>query len=230
MRFRCHARAVFVSAFLAAIGGSRLASAADGPAPQQGISEQAWWVGARAGVFVPYGGLYSERNLVTTTFRDVAQGGPSVELDAGARFARSWTGYAFAQLVMLGQGSSSALSASHGAENGASTKAVGLALRWTSDPDGWSPVIEFGLGYRWLVASWQDETSLRLGGFGDARLGVGAKWRIGRLVELSPILSFSAGSFRHGSFADEPVGALGSSYTAIALDVGGHFDLVATSR
>jgi hypothetical protein len=174
MRARSLARAKFACAFAAAIGGSSSASAAEETVPQRGVADRTLWVGARGGVFVPYGGLYSERNLVTTSFRDVAEGGPSAELDVGARFARKWVGYGFAQLVQLGQGSPSALSASHGEPTGVTTKAAGLALRWSSSPDGWSPVVEFGLGYRWLAATWQDGTSLHMGGLGDAHLGVGA--------------------------------------------------------
>jgi hypothetical protein len=222
-------RATFAFALAAMICGSRPANAAEETAPRRGVAERTLWVGARGGVFVPYGGLYAERSLVTTSFRDVAVGGPSVELDVGARWARKWVAYGFAQLVLLGQGSPSALSASHGEPTGVTTKAAGLALRWTSSPDGWSPIVELGLGYRWLVATWQDGTSLRLGGFGDAHFGVGANWRLGSQVALSPMLSFSAGSFGSRSLADEPVGTLGSSYTAIAFDVGGHFDLLGSS-
>jgi hypothetical protein len=202
---------------------------ADGEATPSAVADRALWVGARAGVFVPYGGLYAERNLVTTSVRDVASGGPAMELDVGARFARHWVGYGFAQLVALGQGNPSALSSSHGAQTAVSSRAVGFAVRWMANPDGWSPIVELGLGYRWLSASWQDGTELRVGGLGDTHLAVGVSTRLGQL-ELSPMLTFSAGSFRDRSLANEPVGSLGSSYTAMALDVGGHFDLFGARR
>jgi hypothetical protein len=222
-------RILFACAWASTLGASGLAHA-EGEAAPSAVADRALWVGARAGVFVPYGGLYTQRNLVTTSVRDVASGGPAMELDVGARLSRHWIGYGFAQLVVLGQGNPSALTSSHGAQTAVSTRAAGLAMRWISSPDGWGPIVELGLGYRWLAASWQDGTELRLAGLGDTHLAVGVNARLGRQLELSPMLTFSAGSFRDRSLANEPVGTLGSSYTAIALDVGGHFDLFGAPR
>ena len=230
MRNRVKARATFACALAIVLGGSRLLHADGEASTPRASADRALWVGARAGVFVPYGGLYAERNLVTRSFRDVAAGGPSIEIDVGARLTRRWVGFGFAQYAMLGSGMPSALIFSHGAQTGVTTQATGVAVRWISDPDGWGPVVELGLGYRWLSASWQDGTVLRLGGFGDAHLGVGGNLRLGRQVELSPMLTFSAGSFRNRSLANEPVGPLSSSYTAIGLDLGGHFDLFGASQ
>ena len=66
------------------------------------------WTGMRFGAFIPYGGLYAERNLTTTPFQDVATGGPALEFDIGVRFARRFVSYGFFEHAWLGRGVSPA--------------------------------------------------------------------------------------------------------------------------
>jgi hypothetical protein len=217
----------WLCAFLAAVCVamfSRIANAEGDTRSDPRVADQSFWTGARGGVFAPYGGLFRE-HLVTTSFRDVAAGGPDVEVDVGARFAPKWVAYGFWQFARLGIGSQTTWSSAHGAQTNASTHAAGVALRWTAHPDGWGPLAELGLGYRWMIAGWEDETTLLLRGLGDARFGVGAHVRLSRELAISPVLTIYTGAFRDRTFAGRPIGDGAGSYTAVALDLGGHFDL-----
>jgi hypothetical protein len=222
MRARC-LRALFGAVVVATVS-ARAARAENDTRFDPQVVDQSFWTGARAGLFAPYGGLFRE-HLVTTSFRDVAAGGADVEVDVGARFATKWTAYGFWQFARLGTGNQTTWSSAHGAQTSATTHAAGVALRWTAHPGGWGPLAEVGLGYRWLIAGWEDETTLLLRGLGDARLGVGVHLRLSRELAISPVLTIYTGAFRDRTFAGRPIGDGAGSYTAVALDLGGHFDL-----
>jgi hypothetical protein len=222
---RWRARLVAVGAVAALLLVARAVRAErEGPRDPP-LDDGSLWTGVRAGAFVPYGGLFAGRNLVAADFRDVAEGGPGFELDVGARWARKFVTYGFAELAFLGTGHPSAWTSSHGAQTSAGSQAVGVGVRWIPNPGDWGPIVELGLGYRWLAASWEDGTTLRLSGFGDVRVGAGANLRLARRLELSPVLMLYSGSFRDRTLADRPIGDTSSAYTAVALELGAHFDL-----
>src|SRR5580765_3033462 len=111
MTMRAPHRSILSVAIATACGLAPNAAMAE-PAPasddgtQSELPVRAVWAGARLGIFAPSGGLYANRNLVTTSFRDVVSDGPSVEVDAGVRLARYFVIYGFWDYASLGPGSS----------------------------------------------------------------------------------------------------------------------------
>jgi hypothetical protein len=187
--------------------------------------DHAFWTGLRFGGFIPYGGLYAERSLVTTPFQHVATGGPAIELDVGVRFGRCFVGYGFFEHVWLGRGTSPAWTTPHDGQVGAAMQAAGIGLRWISDPARFGLVADVGLSYRWFSANWADETKVRMHGFGDVRVGGGASVRVARHVSLVPLLTVYTGAFSQRSLDGQPLGQSASSYIATALTLGGYLDL-----
>ena len=212
----------------AAFGADRLAHAEEPPSQVrpdvERVPSQALWTGTRVGVFIPYGSLYTDRALVTTPFQDVATAGPSIELDVGARFARQFVGYVFFDQAFLGRGNSVAWTAPHGGQSAPSSQAVGIGLRWESNPNGLGVVADVGVAYRWFTARWDDATTLRMHGPGDVRLGLGASWRITRNVTLAPMMTAFSGVFANRALDDQKLGESASSYAAVTLTLNGHLD------
>ena len=188
-------------------------------------ADVALWTGVRFGAFVPYGSLYAGRNLTTTPFQDVATGGPALEFDIGVQFARRFVGYGFFEHAWLGRGVSAAWTNPHDGQLGASTQALGVGLRWISNPKSFAFVGDVGLSYRWFSARWGDATTLRMQGFGDVRVGLGANWRIARHAALVPMLTVYTGAFSDRMLDGAPLGASTSSYVAAALNLGAYVDL-----
>jgi hypothetical protein len=109
-----------------------------------------------------------------------------------------------------------------------------VGMRFSSNPDRVGLLAEIDLGFRRMIAHWNDGTELRLS---DApfefRLGLGADIRLGRHFSLSPMATVGTGvfgnaewSYPDGSRAD----AFGSydvhaAHGWFALQVGGHADL-----
>ena len=185
----------------------------------------AFWTGTRVGLFIPYGSLYTDRALVTTPFQDVATTGPAIEFDMGARFARHFVGYAFFEQVFLGRGDSVAWTVPHGGQSAPSTQALGIGLRWESNPDGWGIVADVGVAYRWFTARWDDGTAVRMHGPGDVRFGLGASWRVSRNLTLAPMMTAFSGVFANRALDGQKLGESASSYAALALTLSGHIDL-----
>jgi hypothetical protein len=176
------------------------------------------------GVFIPYGTLYTNRALVTTPFQDVATAGPAIEFDLGARFARFFVGYVFFDQAFLGRGNGVAWTAPHGGQSAPSSQAVGIGLRWESNPDGFGVVADAGLAYRWFAARWDDGTTVRMHGPGDVRLGLGASWRVARNVTLAPMMTAFSGVFANRALDGQELGESSSSYAAVAFTFSGHLD------
>jgi hypothetical protein len=179
----------------------------------------------RLGAFLPYGGLYTEQTFVTTPFQHVATGGPALELDIGARFARRFVGYGYFEHVWLGRGQSPAWTNAHEGQQTVSTQAVGIGIRWISHPEGIGFVADVGLSHRWFSARWADATTVRMHGFGDIRVGVGAHWSIARHWALVPMLTAYTGAFSERTLDGQPFGAATSSYVAGALTLGAYLDI-----
>jgi hypothetical protein len=189
------------------------------------VPSSAFWTGARLGVFIPYGALYSDSSLVSTPFQDVATAGPSMELDMGARFARHFVGYALFEQAFLGRGRNSTWTAPHGGQSAPSTQALGIGLRWESNPAGWGIVADVAVAYRWLTVRWDDATTIRMNGPGDVRFGLGATWRVTRSLTLAPMMTASSGAFANRTLDGQKLGESTGSYASLALTLSGHFDL-----
>jgi hypothetical protein len=181
---------------------------------------------ARLGSFAPYGALYSDANLVTIEFPEVASGGPAAEVELGTRFAGHFALYGSFEYAALGIGDSATWRAAHGAQTSARTDVAGLGLRWLRRPHEIGLAAELGLGYRWFAASWADGTTLKLGGGGDVHIGVGASFAIAANVTLSPMFTLYSGVFSDRSLAGQPIGASGAAYAATLVSLGGTFDLI----
>ena len=209
------------------VGRSARAEAPSSQAPSAAEEppRNALWTGTRLGVFVPYGTLYTDRALVTTPFQDVATAGPAVEVDIGARFARRFVGYFFFDQAFLGRGNGVAWAAPHGGQSAPSTQAIGAGLRWELNPSGLGVVADVGIAYRWLTARWADATTVRMHGPGDVRLGIGASWRVTRLVTLAPMMTAHSGAFSNRYLNGGQLGESTSSYAAVAFTLNGHLDL-----
>jgi hypothetical protein len=189
------------------------------------VPSNAFWTGARVGVFMPYGDLYSDPSLVSTPFQDVATAGPAMEFDAGARFALHFVGYGFVEQAFLGRGKSSAWTAPHGGQLAPSTQAAGIGLRWESNPAGWGIVADVAIAYRWFTVRWEDATTVSMSGPADVRFGLGATWRATRTLTLAPMMTASSGAFANRTLDGQKLGESTGSYASLALSLSGHFDV-----
>jgi len=223
-------RSIVAGAALAAATCADHPARAEQPSPEadpevERVPTSAFWAGARLGLLLPYGALYSNQDLVTTPFQDVATAGPEMEFDLGGRFARHFVGYALIEHAFLGRGRSLAWTEPHGGQSAASTQAIGIGLRWESNPAGLGVVADVSVAYRWFTVRWNDTTTLRMHGPGDVRFGVGAALRVARNVTLAPMMMASSGTFAYRTLDGQPLGESTGSYASLALTLNGHVDL-----
>ena len=221
--------AVVMAVLLGAANEARAQEPAKEEAPSSiakySIKNNAVWFSMRAGWFIPSGGLYADRYLVTTTFRDIATAGPSLEFDLGARFARYFVGYALFEQAFLGRGTSPAWTVPHGGQSSAATQVAGIGMRWESNPGGWGVIADVALGYRWFSARWADATRVRMEGLGEVRLGFGMNWRVSPRIALAPMVTMLTGTFTERTLDGRPLGDMTSSYAAATVALGGQADL-----
>ena len=221
--------AVVVAVLLGVANDARAQEHAKEEAPSStagySIKSNAVWFGMRAGLFIPSGGLYADRNLVATSFRDIATAGPSLEFDLGARFARHFVGYAFFEQAFLGRGTSAAWTVPHGGQSSPATQATGIGMRWESNPAGWGVIADVALAYRWFSSRWADATWVRMEGLGEVRLGFGMNWRVSPRVALAPMVTILTGTFTERTLDGRPLGDMTSSYAAATVAFGGQADL-----
>ena len=225
---RWHACVLGMLSLAALVGAAGMARAEERPpsGPQaRRVKDVSVMLGMRAGLFLPAGGLYADRFLVTTPFRDVATAGPAFELDLGARFVRHFVVYALFEQAFLGRGDSVAWSAPHGGQANPSTQALGLGLRWDSNPDGWGLLADVAFAHRWFTARWEDATALHMEGPGEVRLGFGLNWRVRRDLALAPMVTLLTGTFTERTLDGQTLGVLNSSYAAAAVSLSGQADL-----
>jgi len=222
-------RIVAIAALAAATIAERPARA-EQPSPEsapevESVPTSGFWAGARLGLFMPYGALYSNQALVTTPFQDVATAGPAMEFDLGGRFARHFVAYALIEHAFLGRSRSTAWTEPHGGQSGASTQAIGIGLRWESNPAGLGIAADVALAYRWFNVRWNDGTTVKMYGPGDVRIGFGAAWRVARNVTIAPMMMASSGTFAYRTLDGEKLGDSTGSYVSLALTLNGHVDL-----
>jgi len=202
----------------------------------------ALWVGARLGWFFPFGNVWADAVVRSDSYllegvpwSEFASSGPVFELDVGARISRSYTVFALWERAQLGSGSNET---SEGRQNGGDSDFWALGLRASSDPDRIGFLTEVAIGYRRARTMFADGTEYQFteAPF-EARLGLGAEFRISRMITLSPLATVGVGAF--GNL--QRVGANGrvslltddldqnDGHAWATLMVGGHFDLVPSS-
>jgi hypothetical protein len=170
--------------------------------------------------------------LEGVSWSDYASSGTLIEGDVGMRLGRNYNLFFGWERAQLGGGD--AETNLHGEQSGADSDFWGIGLRANSDPDRTGFVSEVMIGYRRARAQWADGTQLQ---FTDApfeaRLGLGAEFRLGKSLSLSPLLTLGAGAFGTIRYVDTngnsttALGPLdeGAGHGWLTLQLGGHFDL-----
>jgi hypothetical protein len=210
------------------------------PPPPQPVSRRApprnaFWVGVRAGAFIPFGSLWTDGfngYYRSRTFRDYASTGPMFQLDVGARVARHYNVFAMWEHASLGTGSLD--DGAFGGQQRGATNLYGVGVRFSTDPAGVGFLMEIGLGYRDFRAYWNDGTKLSLtDGWLDAHIGLGVDIRINRWFALSPMIVLGGGSFDTARWSGKTVSgdALtpldeGGEYGTLIFQLGAHADVL----
>ena len=222
------------------------------PEPHHVAPRSSLWVGARLGWFVPFGsafargvptGSYGDVNLKGVPWRDYVSSGPMFEIDLGARLSRNYNVFALWERAELGSGrgdpdAQSPTGASPvGKSKSGDTDFWGVGIRATSDPDDIGFVTELAIGYRRARAKYDGEEIQFTDAPFEARLGIGADFRMNRVVTLSPMVTLGVGSFGtidrvsgstvadHTRGDDQMDGHAWATFT-----IGGSFDVLSSKR
>ncbi|HVU00806.1 MAG TPA: hypothetical protein VHE30_03610 [Polyangiaceae bacterium] len=206
--------------------------------PDLRAPKTALWLGVRPSLFVPFGslwidgfqspsGVYYRRR----TFANYAAPGPGAEFDAGARFSRRYMVFALYQHAELGTGNLD--DAAFGGQERGATNFYGVGLRFSTDPAAIGFALEIALGYRDFTAYWSDGTKLSMtDGILDARIGLGADFRLSRHFTLDPMLVLGGGSFGSRKWSGSITEGSGfastdeaGEYGTLELQLGAHFDV-----
>jgi hypothetical protein len=204
----------------------------------------ALWVGARLGWFFPFGNVWA-RGVPTladdghyyylphgVSWSDYAASGPMFEIDVGVRLARSYTLFALWERAQTRSGD--CVYPCEGKQDGGETDFWAVGLRATSNPERLGFVTEVAIGYRRARTFFENgaEYQFTEAPF-EARLGLGAEYRLNRLVTMSGLTTIGVGGFglaeRVG--ADGRVSPLttpfdeGDGHAWATLNIGAHFDL-----
>jgi hypothetical protein len=207
------------------------------PTPIHVAPRTSLWAGARVGWFVPFGGVYADGSTTgpyldreSVSWRDFVSSGPAFEVQLGARVARAYTVFALWERAELGEGDGSPL----GKPSQSNTDFWGVGLRATSDADATGFLTEVALGYRRARTEFEDGAALELtDGVLEARIGVGAEFRLSPLVTLSPMATLGVGSFgevewvSQDDVATDLIGPLDDhdAHGWFTLGIGGNVDL-----
>lgn len=209
------------------------------PQPHHRAPKTSLWVGARLGWFLPFGNVWARAMpqgsyyaLQGVPWSDYAASGTMIEGDVGLRLGRNYNLFLGWERAQLGAGK--AETSIHGDQQGGDSDFWGIGLRANSDPDRVGFISEVMIGYRRARASWSDGTEIQ---FTDApfeaRLGLGAEFRVSSGLTISPMLTLGAGAFGTIKYVDNSgnstsaLGPLdeGAGHGWLTLQVGGHFDL-----
>ncbi len=206
------------------------------PKPHHRAPKTALWLGARFGWFLPFGGLWAQRQtndaLDMVKWSQFASSGPMFELDVGARLGRYYNVYLLWERASLGGGSEDVPTI--GQSQSGETDYYAIGLRFSSDPDKVGFLTDLSLGYRRFRAQWDDGTELQLTEAPlEMRIGLGADIRLTKAFSLSPLLTLGAGSFGSAEWV-APDGTRTDATTPgderaghgwLTLQLGGHFDI-----
>jgi hypothetical protein len=203
------------------------------------------WLNARAGWLFPFGNAWAKGHVVTPPtgpsyivldsepWTNYAQSGPTFELNAGARIARSYMVFALWERTQTRAGKY--VSPRDGEQTGGDTDFWALGLRANSDPDRLGFITEVAIGYRRARTRFENDTEYQ---FTDApfeaRLGLGAEYRTSRMMSFSLLGTVGVGAFGNiqsvsangdvRSVTDGNDAADGHAWAAI--NVGASFDLL----
>ncbi len=220
------------------------------PEPHHLAPRTSLWVGARVGWFVPFGNAFSRGvangnyvDLKGVPWSDYVGSGPMFEIDAGARLSRNYQVFLLWERAQLGSGSGDAQAVGPGGasplgkSNSGETDFWGIGIRATSNPDRIGFVTELAVGYRRARAKYDGQELQFTDAPFEARLGVGADFRVNRVVTLSPMVTLGVGSFGtidrvsgntisdHMQPNDQLDGHAWATFT-----VGGSFDVLSSKR
>jgi hypothetical protein len=220
------------------------------PVPQTRLTPRnALWLGARLGWFFPFGNLWA-RGVPTGSdaegyyyllegkpWRHYASSGPMLELDAGVRLSRSYSVFLLWERAETGSGSLE--SGPDGKQARGDTDFWAIGLRASSNPDRLGFVTEVAIGYRRARTLFENGAEYQ---FTDApfeaRLGLGAEYRLSRVVSWSALATVGVGGFGLA----ERIGPSGESspltnrfdegdgHAWATLGVGAHFDLLPSAK
>lgn len=154
-----------------------------------------------------------------------------LELDVGFRVSRSYAVFLLWERAQLGSGDDE----SNGPQDGAESDFWAIGLRASSNPNKLGFLTEVAVGYRRARTFFENDYEYQFteAPF-EARLGLGAEYRLSRLVSLSSLLTIGVGGF--GSV--ESVAPDGKAYPLTrtfdeadghawaTISVGSHFDLI----
>lgn len=219
------------------------------PEPHHLAPRMSLWLGARLGWFFPFGNVWADgpdagpQNdqgyyvLEGKPWRDYATSGPMFELDVGLRLSRSYTVFVLWERAQLGSGNDD--SGRDGEQDGAESDFWALALRASSDPDRLGFITEVAVGYRRARTFFQNDVEYQ---FTDApfeaRLGLGAEFRLSRSLSLSPLVTIGVGGFGNVEAVDAQGRARrltgpfdeADGHAWATLQFGGHFDLLPSAK
>jgi hypothetical protein len=206
------------------------------------------WLGARLGWFIPFGNVWARAEPVATTsgtgyllrgvpWSDYASSGPMFELDAGVRLSRAYTVFGLWERAQLGSGSFD--TGVDGEQDGAETDFWAVGLRASSNPDHIGFLTEVAVGYRRARTFFENDVEYQ---FTDApfeaRLGLGAEWRLSPLASISSLLTVGVGGFGNAERVGPNGTALplarpldeGDGHAWATITIGGHFDLIRSKK
>jgi hypothetical protein len=202
-------------------------------------------VGARLGWFFPFGNLWADAVpqgdgsylLDGQPWTDFAASGPLLELNVGVRLARSYTVFALWERAQLRSGSVN--DGPDGEQDGGDSDFWAIGLRATSDPNHIGFLTEVAIGYRRARTLFENGAEYQYTEAPlEARLGLGAEFRLNRMITLSPMATIGVGGFGERQRVDAKgrVSPLTSGYDQddghawATLSMGGHFDLLPSAN
>ena len=200
------------------------------------------WLGGQLGVLAYGGGMYLDDpgTQAQETVGNFVKPGLAVELDVGVRIERRYIPYLVGELGLVGAGRRF-----DGTSATASTSFAGIGFRFLAgDVNGVSLISDLSFGVRKFQIN-EGNQSWSATGLELFRVGVGVDVRLTNTFALSPLLTLSGGSLANTSgsvtygpnqgdgvlktpdFKGSIPGSDQSTYYAVVIGCGGHFDLFA---
>ena len=211
------------------------------PEPHHLAPRTALMLGARVGWFIPFGNVWARRTAVGVSgvsWSDYSSSGPMFELNAGARLSRYYTVFAIWERAWLGSGNGDPQSATlSGKADHGDTDFWGVGVRASTNPDQIGFVTELAIGYRRARATYDNGSEIQFTNAPfETRLGIGADFRLNRVVTISPLVTLGFGQFgtiesvSNGQIRDETRNAQADAHAWATFTVGGHFDLLGSQN
>ncbi len=214
--------------------------------PEHVAPSTSLWLGARAGWLFPLGSLWQDGELLSGAccvyhnrgWDDFANSGPMLEIDLGARLARTYNVFALWEFGLLRDGDE--LADEFGGQSSAHSHFLGLGLRFSTSADDIGILVEMALGWRRFSATWNNGTEFTAtDDFFNTRIGIGADIRLSELMSISPMITLGGGVFseaewkfadgsRAGAFSGIGDGTAdrAAQHIPVTLQVGMHFDAI----